>query len=173
MDRSLASIARIARESVAGMSDIVWAISPDRDNLGDLVRKMRAHVEEVFAVRNLGVVFNAPAAGQALKLDSTVRRDVYLIFKEAVNNAARHSGCSKIAVDFRADRTHLTLAVTDDGAGFDVASDSDGEGLSSMRQRAKRLGTTLEVDSSAGHGTTIRLTIAIVAGPFIPTFMNR
>lgn len=165
VDRSLASIARIARESVAGMSDIVWAISPDRDNLGDLVRKMREHVEEVFAVRNLGVVFNVPPAGLALKLDSTVRRDVYLIYKEAVNNAARHSGCSTIAVDFRADRTHLCLAVTDDGTGFEAASGSDGNGLISMRQRAKRLGTTLEVDSRVGHGTTIRLTIAIVGGP--------
>ena len=143
------------------MSDIVWAISPERDNLGDLVRKMRAHVEEVFAVRNLGVVFHPPADGLALKMGSTVRRDVYLIFKEAVNNAARHSGCSKIAVDFRADRAHLSLAVTDDGAGFDVAADSDGQGLTSMRQRAKRLGTTLDVDSHAGHGTTIGLTIAI------------
>ena len=169
VDRSLASIARIARESVAGMSDIVWAISPDRDNLGDLVRKMRAHVEEVFAVRNLEVVFHAPANGLALKLDSTVRRDVYLIFKEAVNNAARHSGCSRIAVDFRADRTHLSLAVTDDGAGFDATAGSDGQGLTSMRQRAKRLGTTLEIDSHAGHGTTIGLTFAIAA----PTFMNR
>ena len=169
VDRSLASIARIARESVAGMSDIVWAISPARDNLGDLVRRMREHVEEVFAVRNLEVVFNAPTDGLALKLDSSVRRDVYLIFKEAVNNAARHSGCSKIAVDFRADRTYLSLAVTDDGAGFDLASDGDGQGLTSMRQRAKRLGTMLEVDSHAGHGTTIGLTFAIAA----PTFMNR
>ena len=73
VDRSLASIARIARESVAGMSDIVWAISPARDNLGDLVRRMREHVEEVFAVRNLEVVFHAPADGLALKLDSTVQ----------------------------------------------------------------------------------------------------
>ena len=164
VDQSLSSIARIARESVAGMSDIVWAISPDRDNLGDLVRKMREHVEEVFAVRNLGVLFNPPAAGLPLKLDSSLRRDFYLIFKEAVNNAARHSGCSKIAVDFRADRAHLCLAVTDDGSGFDVASESDGHGLVSMRQRAKRLGTTLEVDSRVGHGTTITLTIVIEAG---------
>ena len=102
-----------------------------------------------------------------------MRRDVYLIFKEAVNNAARHSGCSRIAVDFRAERTHLSLSVTDDGIGFDVASDSDGQGLFSMRQRAKRLGTTLEVDSSVGHGTTIKLTIPIHASHLTPTFMNR
>ena len=137
MDRSLASIARIARESVAGMSDIVWAISPDRDNLGDLVRRMREHVEEVFAVRNVGVLFNPPAPGLLLKLDSTVRRDFYLIFKEAVNNAARHSGCSKIAVDFRADHTYLGFTMTDDGTGFDVTSAIDGNGLVSMRQRAQ------------------------------------
>ena len=101
-----------------------------------------------------------------------MRRDVYLIFKEAVNNAARHSGCSKITVDFHADRAHLRLAVTDNGTGFDVKSDSAGNGLISMRQRAKRLGTALEVDSRTGYGTTIGLTIAIAAGS-PPTFMNR
>jgi ligand-binding sensor domain-containing protein/signal transduction histidine kinase len=162
VDRSLASIASIARESVTGMSDIVWAISPTRDNLGDLVRKMREHVEEVFAARNLGVAFNPPAPGLLLKVDSTVRRDLYLIFKEAVNNAARHSNCSKIVVDLRANRTHLCLAVTDDGRGFDVGAGGDGNGLLSMHQRAARLGTTLAVDSRPGHGTTVSLTIAIV-----------
>jgi len=57
----LSSIAEIARESVASMSDIVWAINPERDSLRDLTRKMRQHADEVFTLRNIDLQFNAPA----------------------------------------------------------------------------------------------------------------
>ena len=56
----LASIARIARESVSSMSDIVWAINPKRDSLLDLTRRMRQHAEEVFTLRDIELRFDAP-----------------------------------------------------------------------------------------------------------------
>ena len=88
----LPSIADIARESVASMNDIVWAISPEHDRLLDLTRRMRQHAEEVFSFRDVDLDFNAPASD--LKLSVGVRRDVLLIFKEAVNNA-RNFGLHK------------------------------------------------------------------------------
>jgi ligand-binding sensor domain-containing protein len=169
-DARLAGIARIARESVTGMSDIVWAINPDRDSHTDLIRKMREHVEEVFAAHNLAVVFHAPderpdpANGarhpRPLKLGAFVRRDVYLIFKEAVNNAARHGRCTAITIRFEVDHRRLVLVVADDGVGFDSAAESDGLGLISMRRRAERLGASLVLGSQPGAGTTVSLTMA-------------
>src|SRR5207244_198217 len=90
-DRPLSSIARISRESVAAMGDIVWAINPQRDNLLDLVRRMRQHAEEVCLAQNINLIFHAPESENRLKLGVDIRRDIYLIFKEAVNNAVRHS----------------------------------------------------------------------------------
>ncbi|HKX82852.1 MAG TPA: two-component regulator propeller domain-containing protein, partial [Pyrinomonadaceae bacterium] len=85
--KMLPSIANIARESVASMNDIVWAISPEHDRVLDLTRRMRQHAEEVFTIRDIDVAFVSDAADSELKLPVGVRRDVLLIFKEAVNNA--------------------------------------------------------------------------------------
>jgi signal transduction histidine kinase len=151
----LASIARISRESVVSMSDIVWAINPQRDRLLNLVRRMRQHAEEVLTGRGVKVSFRAPADDLDLKLGVDVRRDLYLIFKEAINNVARHSGCSRVDIDLRVDGSTLRLDVIDDGQGLDVRAQHDGEGLASMRRRAERLGGSCEVRAGDGIGTTV------------------
>jgi len=155
----LSAIARISRESVASMSDIVWAINPDRDHMLDLVRRMRQHAEEVFTSRNIKLAFTAPPTDQNLKLGSDMRRDLLLIFKEAVNNAARHSGCSKVEINCRTSGSSLVLQVADDGGGFDQSEESDGEGLTSMRRRAERLGGTFDLNSKQSTGTTVEVRI--------------
>lgn len=154
-DNMLSSIANIARESVASMNDIVWAISPDHDRMLDLTRRMRQHAEEIFAMRNIDLDFNA-AADMDMKLSVGVRRDVLLIFKEAVNNAARHSGCTRVEIDFRSENSILTLKIKDNGKGFISENHgSDGQGLRSMMRRSKALGGELKIDSQQSEGTNI------------------
>ena len=155
----LVSIARIARESVSSMSDIVWAINPERDSLLDLTRKMRQHADELFTLRDIDLRFNAPDAKDGLKLGADVRRDLLLIFKEAVNNAARHSRCSRVEIDFRVQGSKLLLDIIDNGIGFDQSIESQGQGLRSMKRRAAALGGTLEISSRAGAETSVRVSI--------------
>jgi signal transduction histidine kinase len=175
LDAPLSSIADIARESVATMSDIVWAITPERDTLPDLVRRMRDHAEEVFESRDIRLRLDLPDLAHPVKLGVDVRRDLYLVFKEAVNNAARHSGCSTVAIVLRTSGSGLSLEVTDDGVGFEVAAGTDGNGLGSMRTRAGRLGGSLDVRSAPGAGTTVCLRIPLreSAMAAIPTPMGR
>jgi len=161
----LSSIADIARESVASMSDIVWAIDPERDNLHDLTRKMRQHADEVFTLRDIDLDFRAPTPDQNPKLGVDVRRDLLLIFKEAVNNAARHSRCSRVTVEFRADNSSLSLEVTDDGVGFDASIRSEGQGLISMRRRAQKLGGLMEIAAHPNRGTSIKAFIPLSRAP--------
>ncbi|MBS1797565.1 MAG: hypothetical protein JSS81_27325 [Acidobacteria bacterium] len=152
----LASIADIARESVASMSDIVWAIAPEHDRLLDLTRRMRRHAEEVFATREIELEFTAPPAETALKLSLGVRRDLLLIFKEAVNNAARHSGCTRVEIDFACTNSVLSLRVADDGRGFETSETFDGQGVRSITRRAASIGGRLTIDSRPGRGTVVR-----------------
>jgi signal transduction histidine kinase/ligand-binding sensor domain-containing protein len=161
LDGPLSSIANIARESVATMSDIVWAITPERDTLRDMVRRMRDHAEEVFETRDIRLILDLPDLAHATRLGVDVRRDLYLIFKEAVNNAARHSRCSTVAIVLRTTGSELCLEVTDDGGGIDRARGSEGNGLGSMRGRAERLRGSLDVVSAPGTGTTVRLRMPI------------
>ena len=114
------------------MSDIVWAINPGRESLLDLTRRMRQHAEEMFTVARASRCEFERAGPAAATSGSSmdVRRDLLLIFKEAVSNAARHSRllgvsasiCSvaRIAVDADGDATTAT--------GFDTSVESDGQG---------------------------------------------
>jgi signal transduction histidine kinase len=153
----LSSIARIARESVSSMSDIVWAINPKRESVVDLIRRMRQHADEVLTSRAIALRFDAMHVPGTLRLPMDVRRDLLLIFKEAVNNAARHARCSTVTIDLRVERSRMTLAITDDGVGFDTSAAGDGNGLDSMRRRAARLRGTLDIASAPG-ATTLTLT---------------
>jgi ligand-binding sensor domain-containing protein/two-component sensor histidine kinase len=160
-DGPLMSIARIARESVGSMSDIVWAINPARDSLLDLIRRMRQHADEIFTLRDIALRFDAPGASDSVRLGVDVRRDLLLIFKEAVNNSARHSGCSRVDIDLRLEGSRLVLVLVDNGTGFDPSRESDGQGLTSMRRRAHRLRGTLEIVSGDGTGTAVTLSIPV------------
>jgi ligand-binding sensor domain-containing protein/two-component sensor histidine kinase len=160
-DGPLASIAAIARESVSSMSDIVWAVNPARESLLDLIRRMRQHADQVFTSRDIELRFSAPGGTDNLRLAMDVRRDVLLIFKEAVNNAARHSGCSRAEIDLRVAGSRLVLTLADNGVGFDTSLQSDGQGLTSMQRRAGRLRGQLDITSANGSGTKVTLDIPL------------
>jgi signal transduction histidine kinase/sugar lactone lactonase YvrE len=160
-DGPLLSISRIARESVGSMSDIVWAINPSRESSRDLIRRMRRHAEEIFTLRDIALRFTTPGVSDSLKLNMHVRRDLLLIFKEAVNNAARHSRCSRVEIDLRIDGTRLVLTIVDNGLGFDTSIASEGQGLMSMRRRARSLGGTLDVTSHNGVGTRVTVDVPL------------
>ena len=159
----LPAIADIARESVASMNDIVWAVSPDQDSLLDLTRRMRRHAEELFSQREIELSFHAPDAEQDLHLSVGVRRDVLLIFKEAVSNAAKHSACDKVEIAFHSNHTRLMLSISDNGKGFAPEnSNGEGQGLRSMTRRAMGLGGKLEITSQPGQGTTVAFTMPLL-----------
>jgi ligand-binding sensor domain-containing protein/two-component sensor histidine kinase len=156
---SLAQIAGSSRELVDSMSDIVWAVDPRKDHLSDLTQRMRRFASEVFTARDIEFRFEDRA--EDMKLGADVRRQVFLIFKESVNNIVRHSACKQADIEFRVEHGWLTLKVSDDGKGFDSEEDSDGHGLVSMRDRAKALGGNLELISHNGNGTTVRLRVSV------------
>jgi signal transduction histidine kinase len=155
MAERLSQIAVVSRRSVDAMSDIVWAVNPKKDRLIDLSQRMRRFASDSFTARDIQFHFDAPSAQQNVKLDAQVRREVFLIFKESVNNIVRHSGCKMAEVALRIDRGVITLKLSDDGMGFDEASSDRGHGLASMRGRAERLGGELTVISRAGAGTSL------------------
>jgi len=155
----LTSIAEIARESVASMNDIVWAVSPQHDSLVDLTRRMRLHAEEVFSSRDVRLDFDAPQTDAGLKLSVGVRRDLLLIFKEAVSNAARHSDASEVLIRLEITSSALYLEVSDNGSGFDRANDGGGQGITSMSRRASAIGGQLTIDANPHEGTRVRLLV--------------
>jgi len=157
VSEQLATIGSVSRDLVDSMSDIVWAVNPGRDRLSDLTQRMRRHASDVLTAHGAELSFDGPAPGRDVRLGPETRREVYLIFKEALNNIIRHSNCGAVRVTFLISAGALELTLGDDGRGFDPTSDGDGNGLASMRQRAARLGGRLLIESADGGGTTVRL----------------
>ena len=161
----LALIADISRDVVDSVSDIVWAINPGRDRLSDLVLRMRRFAGDAAAAANIELDFDAPDEEADLRLGPDIRREVYLIFKESINNLMRHSQCTRVQITLKiglktSDRS-LHLVIGDNGGGFDPGQASEGNGLASMRRRAAALGGALEIVSSPEQGTTVRLQVPL------------
>jgi len=152
----LSVIAGTSRELVDSMADIVWAINPARDHLIDLTQRMRQFAGDVLSARNIEFTFTAPGLDSDIRIETDVRREVFLIFKEAINNAVRHSECSSVEIRFVVN-DGLMLNVTDNGRSFDPARAATGHGLASMKRRAATIGGTLDILANAGGGTTITL----------------
>jgi signal transduction histidine kinase/ligand-binding sensor domain-containing protein len=161
VDGPLPVIAGLSRELVDSMSDIVWAINPEKDSLGDLTQRMRHFAGDVYNARGIDFRFRFPDSRHDVRVGANVRRELFLIFKEAVNNTVRHSGCTEAGIEFRIDSEGLFLRLKDNGCGFDAQNKSNGHGLMSMRARTEGLGGKLEIVSHQGAGTTLTFVIPL------------
>jgi signal transduction histidine kinase len=168
-------IAGTSREMVDSMSDIVWAINPTKDHLSDLIGRMRNLAGEMTELCDIGLrVHLSGIENKDLHLGTDLRREVYLIFKETINNLVKHAGCERVEVEFRLESDWLIIKVKDDGCGFDLKAISNsngngssngatrgGNGLINMRRRAASLGGSYEIESSVGQGTTTTLRVPL------------
>lgn len=165
----LSMIYDVSNELVQTMSDIVWAINPQKDQLHDLTLRMRRFASDVLAAKGIDFEFAAPEQSGAAPLNSNLRREVFLIFKESLNNIVKHSGADQVDIRFDIDARELRLTVTDNGAGFDAESAEHdesanlyadyqgGNGLPSMKRRAAEMGGEFRISSEKGRGTKVEL----------------
>jgi ligand-binding sensor domain-containing protein/signal transduction histidine kinase len=157
----LSRIASLSRELVDSMSEIVWVINPSKDFIGDLSQRMRHFASDLFTAREIDFRFRAPDLDRQINVGANIRREIVLIFKEAVNNIVRHSGCTQAEIEFGFENDRLALTLRDNGKGFDLLKESNGHGLASMRERARRLEGDLQITSEPGRGTTLKLTVPL------------
>jgi ligand-binding sensor domain-containing protein/two-component sensor histidine kinase len=164
--RRLTQIADEARTLVDSMSDIVWAIDPRRDDFLSVVERVRSFAADTLG--EAGVRWQMSAAPQLAgqRLTPEQRRALYLIFKEAINNIARHAACHQASCRITFEHATLVALVEDDGRGLPSERDDNGRGgrgLPSMKARAAALGGQLEIESRTTGGTCLRLTLPLRA----------
>ncbi len=164
-DRLLREIGGSARRLVDTLSDIVWSTDPRKDDAGSVVQRMRHFAANALESRGIEWTLEAPDALGTLPLDPERRRELYLILKEAVTNVARHARCTRASMRVVLTPDALSVAIEDDGKGFDTTARApeSGNGLASMRARAATLGADFRVDSRPGAGTRIALVVPVRA----------
>lgn len=160
VQRMLERITSNSAKALESMNDIVWNVNTRYEGTEHLVARMRSFAVQVAEAKGFALRFGADDALRHVKLDMMHRKHLYLIFKEAVNNAAKYSGCSELRVELTAAGKGVRLVVADNGRGFaqgDRDARGGGQGLVGMRQRAADIGAELTVTSEPGTGTTVML----------------
>ena len=94
-----------------------------------------------------------------LQLPMEVRRNIYLIAKEAINNAIKYSGCKSVKIFFRQEFPGLIMEISDDGNGFNPEAPTSRNGIKNMKLRASQVNSLIEIKSAPGMGTQITLTV--------------
>ena len=149
----LAEIHRIAQETADSMRDIVWLIQPGPRHASDLVARMR----EVAAHSLADIEWRFDAGEVTGPFSLEFERQVFLLYKEALNNIRKHAHATRVAIHATQQGGEFVLRIVDDGAGFEPAVATGGHGLSSMQHRAVLLGGTLALQSRPSGGTQIEL----------------
>lgn len=137
------------------MSDIVWSINPENDSLEKMVMKMKEFAAEILEPKNIRYRFVEDTRLNNVTLDVEQRKNLFLIFKESINNAAKYSEGTEVIISIRMQNNALQLSVRDNGKGFDKARVRNGNGLANMTERARMLKGTLIQFSEPGKGTEI------------------
>ncbi len=140
-----------------GLSDIVWSVKAGRDEINDVLARMLHFGSELAESRGIIFHFETDPQLKNLRLDMQTRKNFYLIFKEVVNNAAKHAECSTIHVDINPVANRVRMVIRDDGKGFDSLLATRGNGLTNMQQRAAQMKGQLTIQSAKGNGTVITL----------------
>ncbi|MFN0159308.1 MAG: two-component regulator propeller domain-containing protein [Bacteroidota bacterium] len=151
-------------EAEQAMSDIVWSVSPQHDTLDSLLLRIRLLTVDVCKAAGMKYEVDVDAATGDHRLAEDMRRSIFLVFKEAVNNAARHSGATLVRVKIKVAEESLELTISDNGKGLPAKRDGPtqrGHGLRNMENRAKEIGAEYSLVTAEGKGTTIQLTVRI------------
>ena len=156
---TLAKIGTTARELIDALDDIVWSVDPRHDNMMDVIRRIVEFGQQLCEAKGIQFETAIADSSEGEKLDLDRRRDLYLLFKEALANAVRHSGASTVTFRVGREEGCMILELADDGSGLPDRVPSDGNGLRSMRERGIRAGDRFLIHTEPGRGTRLRLEI--------------
>ncbi len=153
--KHLAQVSDLSRNLVEVMSDIVWVVNPKQDSLYDLIVRLKDSYGEI--LQQLGIKLETSNLEKlnTIRLPIDYRQNIYLIFKEALNNSIKHSKCSQIKINIIIEGNNITISLEDDGIGFNEKKSKNGNGLNNIKERAKKINGNIIIFSGEMEGTKI------------------
>lgn len=155
---SLSKITSYSKGVSSSLSEIVWAINPGHDNVTSLANYMKTTANNLLEDSGINFVLNFPVKEISTSVHPEIKRNIYLVMKEAINNSLKYANAKNIAVTFSVNNEQFKLEITDDGAGFNLITANDGikgNGLLNMQQRMAQHNNAFQIISSPGNGCKI------------------
>ncbi len=153
----LGEVESIARESSLAMRDIVWLLERRQDSIGDLVQRMRDTAGRLLREINYTVECESNKTTAKLSLDA--KRHLFLFYKEAIHNVLKHSQADRVSIRLWDENDKLALEILDNGIGLPLNEELSPQTVHKLEDRARVLEGSLNITSSLGLGTQIRLLV--------------
>ena len=158
----LDQLTQVSRSVVATLDEIVWAVNPKYDSVASLASYYSLFAQRFLKLAGIACRLEVAESFPESPLDSRVRHGVFLAFKEALNNAARHSQAAEVRLTLKAELDQLAIIVADNGTGFSLQDRAPGsDGLASMRERLAAFGGHCFIRSQPGRGTSVEFRLPL------------
>jgi signal transduction histidine kinase len=159
----LAQIKADSEDTIHSIRDTVWALNPDNDVPAKFIERLRSVALQMLANQNISLTFDNDVVLEVLPPFSMERRrNLYLVYKEALHNIVKHAQASKVNIQIRQSEGRLQIAISDDGRGFDQRVPSEGNGLINFGKRAGEGSFSVWVTSVEGEGTRVEMQIPVL-----------
>jgi hypothetical protein len=158
----ISKIGHNAKTMLESMDDIIWSVNPKNDRFENLGLRIREYAIPLFETLGISFAIHIPEGLDGLTVPMNIRRSVYLIAKEAINNLAKYSGCNHAEIAFRIKDNVLEMEISDNGKGFDPQTPTSRNGLRNMRRRAEQINSEIQIESVINKGTVIKLRVKII-----------
>jgi signal transduction histidine kinase len=160
--QSLDQISETSRGVMEEMGQIIWALNPKNDTLAGLVSYLRRFANEYLEPTSVNCTFDLPESLPEQALSVEIRRNVYLVVREALHNVVKHSGASNVSIRLKIEDDGFKIEIKDDGKGFDPDKlEFPGNGLVNMKKRMEDIRGEFRIRSEAGFGTEIELAVLL------------
>lgn len=155
-------IGEVSRKAISKMSDVIWSIDSRNDKVEDLLQRIKEHLMETLSPREIKYYINIKKINPKASIPVNIRQDLYFIFKEAINNVAKHSNAEEVVVSLFNDSKHFKMVIKDDGNTNNIPDDKrkgvkSGQGIANMRMRAHRLDAELLITNQNGYRVELNM----------------
>jgi ligand-binding sensor domain-containing protein/signal transduction histidine kinase len=150
-------IGNLSREIIRTFSDIIWSIDIRHDTFGELTARMKSFALDILSPKEIAVEFLLSGIDPSKKVSVELCQNLYLIFKEAINNTAKHSGATHVSISLQRQDHSFSLLIKDNGKGVVEDNSAQGHGLKNMKMRAEQLGGSIRFENKEGFLVAIEI----------------
>lgn len=160
-DQVLINISNYSVQISDTINDIIWNVNPNFDSIDELIKRMTRFASETIDASGITYSITLPETPHNYKLNNKVKYHLYLIFKEAINNAVKHAKANQLNITIQLTANEFAFCISDNGIGFVDKEIEKGNGLNNIKSRSEEIKANLTITSTHKNGTTVKLSIKL------------
>lgn len=157
----LEKIESSSSEIIDKTGDAVWAVKASNDSVKNLVLRMESYAASILGAAGIHFIINYDEKLADTKLEMTQRKNIFLIYKEAIHNIIKYASCTEVTISISKKNDKMHIIISDNGKGFTMNSINpyNGNGIKNMQSRAEEINGSFKITSGNGEGTSVEIVV--------------